>query len=398
MATVLPNILAFARESLVFAKAETTFATEVKPTAADQVLMAGEGSVSQNRGFIADPQRRNTYSPLPDIAARYEPGSISFPMLIKPRTPGTAPDGGQLLKALFGRETIVASTSVKYHPLRTSDTRQSLTVWVKDGHFVYRCLGTVLTKGSFPIAAGNSEEALGRVALEGTFAELRWTGTDELAATLNTGATTFTAKSAKKFTIGSYVGFRAASGATNDNSGAGYQITAVNYGTNVCTFTPALAGTGLAADDLIYPWLPTGSENGVIVHGRLGDVTRGGVSLPLMSGEIVYEFPVKLMNEEKNGQNFATRFATAGIRSVTANVNVLFDANAGSWWYDVSQAVQADLICNWGTASGARYKLTAKNQLLSAPQVSGNEERIVALNGKAFASSSYDDELELLLD
>ena len=392
MATVLPNILSFARESLVFAKAETTALTEIKVTTADQILMAGDGSVAQELGFIPDPQRRNTYSPLPDIAGRYNPGTVSFPMLIKPRAAGTAPDGGQILKALFGRETIVGATSVTYAPLRTIDSRQSMTVWVKDGHFVYRCIGTVFSKGTFPVSAGNSEEALGRVALEGSFAELRWTGTDEMASGAASAATALTVKDAKKYTVGSYIKI-----AANDNGGAGYQVTAVDYGTQILTITPGLTA-GVNADDLVAPWLPTGSENGVIVHGRLGTVTRGGVSLPLMSGEISFEFPVKFMNEEKNGQDFATRFANAGIRAIGANVTVLFDANAGKWWYDVKTAVKADLVCNWGTASAARYKLTAKNQQLSAPQVSGGEERLVQLNGKAFASSSYDDELIMVLD
>lgn len=392
MATVLDKILAFARESLMFAKAETTFATEIKPTATDQILMAGDGSVSQALGFIPDPQRRNTFSALPDITGRYEAGTVQFPFLIKPRAAGTAPDCGMLLKALFGRETIVGGTSVTYNLLRTIDTRQSLTLWVKDGHFVYRCLGTVLTRGVFPVAAGNSEDALGRCNLEGSFAELRWTGTDEMAALAAISATLLTVKDAKKYTIGSYIKI-----GSNDNAGAGYQVTNVNYGTNVLTITPGLTA-GVAADDVVAPWLPTGSENGTIVHGRFGTVTRGGVSLPLMSGEISLGFPVKMLNEEKNGLNFANRFATVGIREVQANVNVLFDANAGKWWYDASQGTQGDLICNWGTVTAQRYKLTAKNQILSSPQASGGEERIVAMTGKAFASTSYDDELTLVFD
>lgn len=392
MATVLPQILSFARESVAFAKAEASFGVEVKPGVNDMILMAGDGSVSQNLGFISDPQRRNSYSALPDITGRYDAGAISFPMLIKPRAAGTPPDGGVLLKGLFGRETIVAGTSVKYHPLRTSDLRQTHTLWIKDGHFLYRALGVVLTKGTFPIKADNSEEALGRVNFEGSFAELKWTGTDEVAAVAAGGATAVTVKDAKKFSVGSYVYF----GASNDNGGVGYLVSAVNYGTNVLTI-PALT-TGVAVDDLVRPWLPVGVENGTPVSGNLGAVTRGGTSLPLMSGEITYEFPVKVMNEEKNGQLFATRFASTGIRNVQANISVLFDANAGRWWYDVRNGVQADLVCNWGATAAQRYKLTAKNQLLTAPQVSGSEERLIQLNGKAFASTSYDDELELLLD
>lgn len=392
MATVLPQILSFQREAVAFAVAEASYGVEVKPGVTHQVLIAGDGNVAQNRGFIPDPQRRNTYSALPDSPGRYEAGTASLPMLIKPRALGTAPDGSVLLKALFGRETIVGGTSVKYHPLRIGDLRQTVTLWIKDGHFVYRCLGWIPTRGTFPVRADNSEESLGRVNLEGSFAELKWTGTDEMAAAAAGAATALTVKDAKKYSIDSYIKIGA-----NDNAGAGYRVTAINYGTNVLTITPGLTGA-VAIDELVTPWLPTGTENGVIVNGNLGAVTRGGSSLPLMSGEITFEFPVKVLNEEKNGQLFATRFASTNIRNVNANVTVLFDANAGKWWYDVRTGALGDLVCNWGDTAAARYKLTAKNQLLTAPQVSGGEERLVQLNGKAFASTAYDDELELLLD
>lgn len=392
MATVLPTLLAFGRECVVFAKAETTALVEIKPTTADQILMAGDGSVAQELGFITDPQRRNTYSRLPDIPGRYEAGTLSFPMLVKPRAVGTAPDGGQVLKALFGRETIVGATSVTYNLLRISDIRQSMTVWIKQGHFVYRCIGTVFTKGAFPIKADNSEDALGQVKLDATCAEVRWTGTDELASATAAVDTTITVKDARKFTIDSYIEIGALT-----NTAAGFKVTGVNYSTNVVTITPAVGGI-VAIDSLVKPWLPVGSENGTIVHGRFGTVTRDGNTLPLMSGEIGLDFPVKIMNEEKNGQDFASRFATTGTRMVNADVQVLMDANATKWFYDGKVGVLGDFICNWGTVSGQRFKLTVKNQLLSAPAISGSEELLVDLKGKGFATTAYDDEMTLVLD
>jgi hypothetical protein len=392
VATVLPTLLAFGRESVVFAIEETVTLVETKPTTTSQILMAGDGSVSQELGFIPDPQRRNTYSALPDIPGRYDAGALSFPMLVKPRALGVAPDGGQVLKNLFGRETIVGGTSVTYNLLRTTDIRKSETVWIKNGHFLYRCIGTVFTKGAFPIKADNSEDALCQVKLDATCAEVRWTGTDELAVITAAIDTTITVKDARKFTVDSYIEIGA-----QTNTGAGFKVTAVNYTTNVLTITPAV-GAVVAVDALVKPWIPVGSENGTIVHGRFGAVTRGGETLPLMSGEIGLDFPVKMMNEEKNGQDFASRFATANIRTVNADVQVLFDANAAKWFYDGKQGVLADMVCNWGTVAAQRVRITAKNQLLSAPAISGAEERVIDLKGKAFASTAYDDEITMVLD
>lgn len=398
MATVLGDILSFPRESAVLAIAETTFATEVKPTASSGVPSIGEIQVSQPLGFVPDPQRRLTYSPRPDIPGRYDPGVIQgLQMLIKPRAVGTAPDGGVLLKTFWGRETIVGGTSVTYSPLRMIDTRPSATVWVRDGHAVYRCLGTLLNQADLPIRADNSPEALHQVGLAGTFAELRWTGTDELAVAIPStgggGVTTMTLKSAKKYTINSYVEIGALT-----NAGAGYQITAVDYGTNVVTFTPAIVSIAVAVDSLVKPWWPTTSENGTIIHGRKGIATRGGSNLSVMSGSIQYGFPVKLLNAEKNGLDFANRFSSPALRDLQCNLEVLFDANAGRYWYDVKTGVLADVICPWGTVSGERSTLTVKNHLVKGNPVTGNEERIMALNGNGYASSSFDDECVLVLD
>lgn len=392
MPTVLPTILSMGREGQAWALAEVTYGVEIKPTTTSQFLLAGDSTVQQNRGFIPDPQRRNTYSARPQIAGRYEPGTISFPVLIKPRAAGVAPDAKALLKALIGRETIVASTSVTYNLLRIQDTRQSLTMWVRAGHFIYRALGVILTKGTFPIKADNSEEALGRCNFEGTFSEMKWTGTDEMAAVAAIAATSLTVKDDKKFTVGSYIKI-----ADNDNAGLGYQVTAINYGTNILTITPGLTAA-VALDALITPWAPTGSETGVIVHGRHGVVTRGAVSLPLMGGEITLEFPVKIANEEKNGLDFASRFINTGERTVMASMEALFDANGAKWFHDVTTSTAADLVCNWGNAVAARYSLTVKNQLIESPQVTGTEEQIVQINGKGASSVAFDDELTMVFN
>src|SRR5688572_13817638 len=108
----LSDLIAVDRESLGWIKEETAFATEVKPAAANQFLVAGEGSIKQQIAFIEDAQRRNTYSELRRFAGRFNPGEARLPIYIKPGALGVAPEGSEFLKGVFGRETIVADTSV----------------------------------------------------------------------------------------------------------------------------------------------------------------------------------------------------------------------------------------------------------------------------------------------
>ena len=393
MATILPNLIAIDMQTLLFAKEETTFATEIKPTTADQILIAGSGTMKQELGFIPDEQRRNTYSEVSEIQGRYEPGTFTFPVYIKPSGAlGTKPECAALLKNLFGRETVTASTKVEYFLARVTDAVVSHTLWFKVGHFVYRAIGAVVDEGTFPLKAGNEADAVGQVSLTGLCANVLWTGTDEIAGTPLAGATTMTVKDAKKFTVGSYVEI-----GSETNGGAGFQITVINYGTNVVTFAPALV-SDKAPDDVVKPWIPVGTEVGTPVHGRLGLATRNAVTLRVISSEITLKNNYKFLNEEKNGLNYPDRVIRTRKREVMCNPEIYFDANAPKFFYEAQQGTKTDIVVPVGDTAASRYKLTAKNVRLSAPDVSGNEELRMKLTGKAFASTSYDDELVLLFD
>jgi len=389
----LADILAIDRETLVFAKKETTFGTLIKPVAADQVLLVGDGAISQDRAFLPDKQKRNTYSARPPFPGRYNVGAFNFPFYIKPSGAlGTKPDGAQLLEGLFGRETVTGSTKVEYFLLRTTDTRPSLTIWAKVGHWVYMLAGVLVNEGRFPIRAGNEDEAIGRCSVSGFFTELRWTGTDELAADPALGATSITVLDASKFSVGSYI-----KKGTDDNAGAGYQVTAVNLTTNVLTITPGTVADW-ALGDKIEPWLPAGTESGSVVHGRLGTVARGATTLPLVGGEIVVTNGIKLLDNEKNSKDFADRFIHATERTVDVSAEVFFTHNMAKYFSEHTRQIQADVVATFGDTAAKRYKLTAKNVELKHPGLSGNEEKILKMEGKAFASASYDDELVMLLD
>jgi len=390
----LSDLIAVDRESLGWIKEETAFATEVKPAAANQFLVAGEGSINQQIGFIEDAQRRNTYSQLRRFAGRFNPGEARLPIYIKPSgTVDVPPEGSEFLKGLLGRESISAGVSVSYLLQRVVDVLPSHTLWLKQGGFVYRCLGLIVNAGRFPLRADNSPEAVSQAAFECMFAELRWTGTDTANETISTIQTDLTVVDAKKFTVGSYIQKRdQSSGAIDNNTDAGFQVTAVNYSTNVLTISPGITNTNIG--DYIEPWTPAvAAEVGVPIHGRLGSCTLGGANLPLVSGEIALDNQLKMLNEEKNGLSFANRFARRSVRKVSVKADIYFDGNGSKYFYNAPNQVRGDFVFPWGTTTAAKFTLTAKNVELSSPSIAGGEEKIMTLEGEAFASSSLDDEL-----
>ena len=51
------------------------------------------------------------------------------------------------------------------------------------------------------------------------------------------------------------------------------------------------------------------------------------------------------------------------------------------------------MVFPWGSVAAARWTLTANDVMFKAPKISGNEEKIMSLEGTALASSALDDEL-----
>jgi len=390
----LTDLIAIDREALGWIIKETTPFTTIKPATANQFLIAGEVSPNQKLGFIEDAQRRNSYSKGARFAGRFEPGAAEIPIYIKPSgTLDVPPEGSEFLEGLFGREVITASTKVEYLLQRTTDPLPTYNVWIKTGHFVYMLIGTVVNTGKFPLKADNSAESVSQASFGLIFAELRWTGTDQANQTIGgTPQATLIVLDARKFNIDSYVEVGA-----QTNGGAGFRVTAVNYGTNTITLSPTIAN--VTTGDLVKPWIPTlATEVGTPIHGRLGSATRGGVNLPMLSGEVTLDNQFKMLNEEKNGLNFANRVARKTVRSIKVSADIYFDANAPRFFYDALNQVRADMVLPWGNLATKRFTLTAKNVEFDAPEVSGTEEKIQKLGGEANPSASLDDELAAKFD
>lgn len=374
------------RDTVVWAKEEATFGTEAKPVTTDAVRLTGDGTISQPRVYVDDPQRVNSYSRTDRMQAGYDPGELSFPMFCKPSgTAGTKPPGAALYKSLFGRETVTSSTSVVYDLLRLSDTRPGVTVWLKKGHTVFRAVGCVLNQGVFRIAAGNDEAGFAQVEFSGVFAKLLLTGTDEVKTAAAASATTVVVKDSRKFDVGAYVKIGSAT--------TEYRITAIDRATDTLTVSPALTAKA-DPDAVVAPSVPSVTDSGSPIAGRLGTAQHGEQTLPLLSSELTLNNNVEFMGGEKTASAYPERFGNGG-RTVDVSVDVRWDANATRFFSLHRTHDKSDVKIPAGATAGSILELLAKNVALDFPNVNDDTIRALTIGGAAFASDSLDDELKL---
>ena len=374
------------RDTVVWAKEEATFGTEAKPATTDAVRLTGDGTISQPRVYVDDPQRVNSYSRTDRMQAGYDPGELSFPMFCKPSgTAGTKPPGAALYKSLFGRETVMSSTSVVYDLLRLSDTRPGVTVWLKKGHTVFRAVGCVLNQGVFRIAAGNDEAGFAQVEFSGVFAKLLLTGTDEVKTAAAASATTVVVKDSRKFDVGAYVKIGSAT--------TEYRITAIDRATDTLTVSPALSAKA-DPDAVVAPSVPSVTDSGSPIAGRLGTAQHGEQTLPLLSSELTLNNNVEFMGGEKTASAYPERFGNGG-RTVDVSVDVRWDANATRFFSLHRTHDKSDVKIPAGATAGSILELLARNVALDFPNVNDDTIRALTIGGAAFASDSLDDELKL---
>jgi hypothetical protein len=396
--------VAIAKHTIVFIKEETTPGTLVYPVATDVVHLIEQGSVKQPRIFKPDPQLRSTLSKLSPVKGPYLAGEYNISYLIKPSgSLGVAPRCGVLLKALLGIETIVGGTTVTYTLASIDTALVSFSMAYRQGHIVYWCGGAYANQGTFPVEAGESDAALGQMSLTGPFLNMVWAGTTDVndpAGYIATD-TDITVTNAKVFKVGAKVEFQLADLSWEDNSGAGYLISNINYTTNVITIE-ALAGP-VPDNAEVRGFLPTATDAGTIVHGAYGQTTQnidtgGAADLDILSSEIVINNNLTVIGDEKVNSDYPTSIVKAGNREIALTINeVVKKGFAENFYYSDNQSTYG-MIIPVGDTAAYRYKLQAPQAEFMTPDITGDEELTGSRVGEAFATTAYDDEFSILFD
>ncbi|MCK5608375.1 hypothetical protein KAR91_41215 [Candidatus Pacearchaeota archaeon] len=400
----MPDV-AIGKNKILFAKAETTFGTPEYPVGTDVLLLTGDGSFKQPRFKAEDLQARPTLSRLPGTPGPYEVGEYSFPCYVKPSGAlGTAPKGGQFLKALWGIETIVGATSVTYSLGAIDDDFDSLTIVYKHGHIVYFVFGAIVNGGEFPIEAGLADSAIGASVFSGQFLRMVYAGVDYVndAAGVIITDTTVEVDDDTKYMVDAKIEFQKADGTWENNSDAGYKITDINRTTHILTFEPAMV-SAILDDAEIRGHVPAATDAGVKVHGRYGmateDIASAGYNdIVIAKSMTSISNNFKILNEEKTNTGYPISAVKASNREIKINIEEVVKKGYGKYIYHSNEATVFGIKLPVGATAGERYRIEAAQVEYATPDLSGAEEITGTREGDAYGTSSYDDEATMVFD
>lgn len=395
--------IAMGKQIAIMMFEESTLGTMIEPSDASlsngvYITPITAPTFTQERETFDDEQIRDTRSRLTPIAGRYLAGTWSFDTYIKPSgTAGTAPQERLLCKGLLGQQDTSAGSMVVY---RCANTLPSFTMWLKEGHTVQVITGALVNQGVFSVDGRNP----GRVSWSGMCLRRIWTGTADLGAAISdTTSTTVRLGAGQSDRFNFYS--TAYSIIQIDNEIM--KVTAIPDASTLTVqraYKGSTAATHSAGSNKVVPYWPSNpQEIGSPVHGRLGFCQwKGGndasaVDIPTLTNEITITNNIRIYEEEKINEDWPSDYGLPTPREVTARMTAYFREGQAQ---RLAEARDFDLLKYYvkcGNTAGSIFWAKMDNVRITAPNTSGDEERIQEINVRPFASSTTaNDEVVLI--
>ena len=365
-----------------FVKLETTYGTAVKPTATDAIRVVSMPlAPTKDRPVVND--RRDTRSRMETFEGR-EGASWGITTLMRPSAAlGTAPDFNDLLKLIFGTETINAGVDVQYS-LKKDMTALMASLYRKyTNHHecVYGAIGQSLTiawTGNGPIT----------FEFAGIAKNFTRTGNDA-ANGAGTAATALIVDQLDYFGLFSIVKI-----GSDDNSAAGWQFTAVDHSIETATLESAHTWSD---NDTVVPFLPSPTHTGDPLFGSKVTVSldNGSTTLQCVGGSITIATGLGLLNEE-GGDSDATDVTMEGQREVDISLDFLLRKDESYLIEEFDRKVTKDIQIILGDTATKKCTVDADKVEFdpSAVELPESGPGRFSVAGKALGTSG-EDELKL---
>lgn len=306
-------------EQALWVKEETTPGTWVAPATGDSIMVNGDIEFMQENPPSENNEKNLTRlrnHPHKQVKAA---GTFTIPAYIKSSgTAGTAPSVGPLLKGLYGSEVIDPGVSVTYKIAEPTNCAITHSVIARNDDKYYYIRGLKVLTGPIALQVGQDDAAILQTQFGGIFMDKAWAGESTLSAAASISDTTIEVDH-KNFSVGSYIVV-----GTDDNGGAGFEVTAVDETTGDLTITPAIT-VGQNLGDPVTPWAPAFTEPvEVALHGQYGQATvnkagEGVVNLDIRAGNINVEDTISFVHE-KNGLDYPTGIRAGEFRTISGDV------------------------------------------------------------------------------
>lgn len=303
-------------------KTESTFDTVSSFVTTDAVDLI-ELKIEPSKEYTKRVSHVGTSSLQGEIAGM-EGGTWSASTYVSTAAAGTAPDYGEILKAGFGTETVTGGTSVKYECSDSAAIGSLQLVKYSGDYLVEIANGAWVEQIEVEIPSGGGPA---KITASGGFATYGFAAGGVVSGAHSTSETTITLATgdAQRLRPNVYVKFD-----SEDNSGSGYLVTAVDHDNDQITITPGLAGA-LSGSEVVAPNIPGQTIGGTVRSSTAGDLTVDSTSYACIDYKLTFKTGIYAREGEYTSSKPTGLFK--GMREVEGEFSVFFEDTANGEWY-----------------------------------------------------------------
>jgi len=368
---------AYGREQIIFVKSEDPYGTLVHPVGGDALkVLSCNMSIAQERKDRLE--KGSTRSVISRVTGR-KTSEFSIEKYALPSgSKGTKPDDALLWEAVFGSEEVHLDLSVDY--ILLAEPAISLSILNDVGPHREAICGAVPSKWSFKFGGGDEP----KVTFSGEAKDHYLCGSDVLTEDATT-TTAITVTDARQYAIDMLIKV-----GTEDNGGAGFNITEINYDANVLTLNAQVTSQSTGVAVIPLPITPTTS--GDVISVISGNVKIGTSEILITSCGFDLDQKVALRNDEF-GSASASGYRHPEFREVTCSLDLYFKKNAAKWLNDAKRFTAQDIEVNLGDVEGYKMEIDANQVEFEIPSIDvpDNDECAISLSGKCLGSAGEDE-------
>ena len=233
----------------------------------------------------------------------------------------------------------------------------------------------------------------GAVELTGTLTGCRVfnAGPSSVAAEAQTSATSITVEDAKMFFVGQKIQNTTKS---DDNSGKGYAVTAVDERTNTLTVAPGISGAW-AVDDVVTWWMPYGPAIGNELENADSVIRIDGTAGKMRSYTIKFSTPTEFTDELGDrfpGQPIDT------MRASSVDFEYYMRNDAAKRLREGSEGKEVRFDAEFGSEEGRKVVVACPRIKNKMPAINADSATVTLSQSSDILGVALEDAVEIILE